>query len=391
MDKRFTLTEASGDLFVNREEVVSDMVKSLSTPEVRMGYALYGIRRIGKSSIMREVERRLKLKKGVVPVYVNLWDGETKTVTEFVELLMSETLRAYESVIGLKRSKPLREYSKDALRMVLEHVKLEAKLLDVVEVLLRYSDVEKPQSSSIREALEAIDGIARETNTHCVLFLDEFPSIMDLVFDGKKIGPQVIQSIRTTYGQRLKNTVFVIAGSTKSTMNSTVLDKTSPFYRQLIIREIKPLEKKFVRDIIQGGVGWEVTDGAVEQIYEFTKGIPFYVQFIGRQLYMHDRKRTDENKVREILGEFLSQEANLIFLRDMEDLTPNEMKIVTDMAVYGITKASEIAKKHRQPQPNIYTYIRYLTSKGVLEKVGRGEYDFVDPIFKRWIKMRYSE
>jgi len=390
MEPQFTLTEASGSLFVNRDKLVSEMVRSLSTPEIRMGYALYGIRRIGKSSIMREVENKLKRKKGVVPVYVNLWDLDVKTVPEFVESLMSQALKAYENIVGLKRDKPLRKYSRDALKMILQHVKLEAKILDEVEVLLRYTDVEKPSSSSIKETLITIDEISQQTNTRCVLFLDEFPSIVELVHDGKKIGPQIIRSIHVTYGQRLKNTVLCIAGSTKSTMKSTVLDKTSPFYRQLIVREIKPLEEKYVRQIIQGGVGWTVTDDAVNKIYEFTSGIPFYVQFIGRQLYMHDRRRTDEKRVAEIIDNFLAEEANLLFLAEMEQLSPKETQIVVDMATDDIIKTSELAKKQKQIQPNIHTYMRYLIDKGVLERIGKGEYDFIDPIFKMWIKRRHS-
>ena len=391
MEPNFTLTEASGRLFVDREELVSEMVESLSEPRIRMGYALYGIRRIGKSSILLEVERRLAGKKGVVPVYFNVWDLDVKTVSEFVESLTSKALTAYEKIIGLKKTKRLKDYSEDALKLILQHVKLEAKILEEVEVLLKYTEVEKPKASSVNDALETLDRIARQTNTRCVLFLDEFPSVTELVYNGKRIGSQMIRSIRVTYGQKLQNTVLCIAGSTKSTMDATVLGKASPFYRQLIVREVKPLEKKYVREIITGGVDWAVTDDAVDRIYEFTKGIPFYVQFIGRQLYMHDRKKTDEEKIGAIIDEFLEEEGNLIFLRELKELSPKEIQLVVDMAAYGITKTSELARKHRQPQSNIHTYMRYLLDKGVLEKTGKGEYEFTDPIFKKWIKKRYVE
>jgi len=391
MRYHFTLTEASGDSFIDREDLLSEMLKTLSEPKLRMGYALYGIRRIGKSSILKELESRLKKKKGIVPIYFNVWNLDLSTVPEFVENFTAEALEAYENLIGIKKDRKLSDYPKETIKFILKNVKLKAKILEEVEVLLTYNDEPDPQPKSITRAFEAIDQIAAETKTRAVVLLDEFPNITGLTYEGKKIGPQIIKSIRVTYGQKLENTVLCIAGSTKSTMNETVIDKTSPFYRQLIVREVKPLEKRFVRKIITAGVDWGLTDEAVDRIYKFTKGIPFYVQFIGRQLYMHDRKKTDEEKIREIIDEFLQEEGNIIFLKEFKDLSRKEREVIVILAMGEERKLSAVSKKLMDPLANVHTIARNLADKGVLEKTGKGEYEFTDTIFKKWIKRRYEE
>ena len=67
----FTLQPAVKNDFINREEILKEMLSTLQDENVRMGYALVGPRRIGKTSILKEVIRRLeqKRKSKIVPVY----------------------------------------------------------------------------------------------------------------------------------------------------------------------------------------------------------------------------------------------------------------------------------------------------------------------------------
>ncbi|RLB76665.1 MAG: hypothetical protein DRH24_17490, partial [Deltaproteobacteria bacterium] len=83
MTVKFTLREVEGELFVNREELVGEMVKTLSDQKLLMGFALYGPRRIGKSSLLLEVRRRLRERKDIVPVYFSLWELDQGTIAEF--------------------------------------------------------------------------------------------------------------------------------------------------------------------------------------------------------------------------------------------------------------------------------------------------------------------
>ncbi|HHD63894.1 MAG TPA: ATP-binding protein [Desulfobulbaceae bacterium] len=78
----FTLQPAVKDDFVDRKYILADMLSSLEDGSTRMGFALVGPRRIGKTSILKEVVRRLRRGKGVVPVYFPLWDIVENTLPE---------------------------------------------------------------------------------------------------------------------------------------------------------------------------------------------------------------------------------------------------------------------------------------------------------------------
>jgi len=48
----FTLRPAGGENFVDREEILDEMMKTLTSPKLEKGFALVGQRRIGKTSII---------------------------------------------------------------------------------------------------------------------------------------------------------------------------------------------------------------------------------------------------------------------------------------------------------------------------------------------------
>lgn len=381
---RFTLREVQGKEFVNRAELVEEMVKTLSDPGLLMGFALYGPRRIGKSSILLEVRRRLKKKKNIVPVYFSLWELDQETVVEFNKELTARLLEGYKARLGLKqRVEELLEYPRRAVHGIIKHLNIKAKIQEDIELLLSY-DGEKQDPGSIKRVFQLAEELATETKTRCVLILDEFPDIAKLKCN-TKVGRGIIKVIRSVCSSH-KNTILCISGSSRASMELAVISPASPFYRQFIVREIKPLERKYVKEIITKNIDWEITTKAMDKIYKFTNGIPYYVQFIGRQIYMHSRERITEVEIEEIIEEFLSEEGSILFRSEYETLSLKERSILQIMATKGIDKPSRIAKSQAEPVTNIYPFVEKLMEKGILERKAKGAYRFTDPIFERWLK-----
>ena len=54
----FTLTPVSADDFIGRKKVTAELVNQLKSKN-KIGFSLMGVRRVGKTSILKEVERRL--------------------------------------------------------------------------------------------------------------------------------------------------------------------------------------------------------------------------------------------------------------------------------------------------------------------------------------------
>ncbi len=129
----FTLRPVKGERFINRQELLDEMISELRDIESTTGYALYGKRRIGKTSVLKEVQRRLESEHKIVTVYFSVWDLIEFSVVEFCQRLSMEIIDAYRPYIGLKyKAKELFQTPLTMLR----------KLLDSSELKIVYNELE---------------------------------------------------------------------------------------------------------------------------------------------------------------------------------------------------------------------------------------------------------
>jgi len=98
----FTLQPAVKDDFVDREDILADMLSTLEDKSTRMGFALVGSRRIGKTSILKEVVRRLEGEKDIVPVYFSIWDLVENTLPELCTRITLAIIEGFKSRLSLK-------------------------------------------------------------------------------------------------------------------------------------------------------------------------------------------------------------------------------------------------------------------------------------------------
>jgi AAA+ ATPase superfamily predicted ATPase len=90
----FTLTPALDDDFVGRKDITTELVKQLASKN-KIGYSLSGVRRIGKTSILKEVARRLSQNKEIRVVYVSVWRVSPNTIDEFIRVVNRAVLDAF--------------------------------------------------------------------------------------------------------------------------------------------------------------------------------------------------------------------------------------------------------------------------------------------------------
>ncbi len=375
----FTLKPAKGDEFVNRDELLTEMLSELADPDSTVGYALYGKRRIGKTSVLKEVQRRLKPEKGCVAVYFSVWDLIDNSVEEFCRNLSLEIIDAYRPGLGLGYR--AREFIQMPLSLL-------GKVLEETELRVIYSEFEflisrkKPSEAGVllEHCFGLAEKLAKNTGTKCILLIDEFPSVIDLKTENRKIGEGILKKIRTIF-EDWEKTTLCISGSVRSTMELTVLTASSPFYRQLVIKEVKPLGLEHVRTLLRQNL--KIPEKSVEEIYDFSTGIPFYVNFIGKML---ERKgKRDPESVRAIEQEFLGEEGNLLFREEFNSLSPKEKAIVIEIS-RDRHSPGEIAASIGDKVSNVNTFLNYLIDKGHISRKEKGFYSLEDPVFERWIR-----
>ncbi|MCD6099798.1 MAG: sigma-70 family RNA polymerase sigma factor [Candidatus Marinimicrobia bacterium] len=375
----FTLVPVVKEDLIDREEILGELYDGLSDPGSTTGYAIFGKRRIGKTSILKELQLRLQETAGIVPVYFSVWDLVEPSLLEFCKKLSIEILEGYSFKMGIGyRIGELLRTPISVIKQILG--KAEFKVIyKEIELLLSFK-TEANLDRVVENTFTRPERISKDMK--CVLLIDEFPSIIDLKVNNSVVGESIIRKIRSI-SENWKRTALCISGSIRSTIKTAVLSSASPFYRQLIVREVGPLEKKWVRELIVRNLP-NISDEVIDEIYEFSHGIPFYVQFLGKML---ERKKgkISINVVKQVEQEFLREEGNIIFKEEFEKMSPKERLIILAIA-YGFHTPKEIAKQVGDKVSNVNRFLFYLKQKGQVYKKEKGMYEIEDPVFTRWIR-----
>ena len=278
----FNLLPVEGKDFVNREDLLKDILSDLKNRESNIGYALYWKRRVGKTSLLLEIKRHLDEDPGIIAVYFSLWDLVGDRLPDFIKQFSAEILDGFKPYLGLAhRAENLLKAPLSIIKESIKNMKLDVKLKDDIEVLLTFDESKENLEKLVEDVFNLPERLSEDSGVKCVLLIDEFPSVMDLR-NGEKLGQGIVRKIRTIH-ERQKNVALCIPGSIRKTMSIVALSPASAFYRQLVVREVKSLGENHVRELVLKNIKRKIDENVIKEIYSFSGGIPFYVQFIGRR------------------------------------------------------------------------------------------------------------
>ncbi len=372
----FQLTPVEGGNFVGREALLKELVGELKNKNSRVGFCIYGRRRVGKTSVLTEVKRRLFGDRKIVVAYLSLYDLPDFSVKTFAEELVNAVLGAYEEKkifsLGVKLNNLLNS-SWEVIRELFRKSSVEVKILEYIRILFNYRDIDRNKAEYLRHAFNIGETLANATGTKCVIVLDEFPEVLKV-----ENGMQLVKMLRTQY-ELQKKTVIVVSGSITKTLKAVAIEENSPFYKQLIPKHVLSFSYEETREFLRIYFG-KIEEEKAMAFYELTGGLPFYLQFIGRATKF-------EGDFETIVKNFITQEGNLFFIEEFNKLSGKEKLIVVALSS-GVNSLTEIAKKLGEPSTLVSRYLPDLTEKEVVAKVERGKYKLVDNLFGLWIKER---
>ncbi len=385
----FSLTPVSGEAFIGRKTVVSELVKALSS-KGKIGFSLSGIRRIGKTSILKEVSRVLVEKWKTPAIYVSVWRVSPNTVDEFVRVLNRTTLSVFEGKLPARfKFEELLATGARALGRFLQNLKLSAQVSEDLEVSISYVRRESNDvDQAITRSFSLVEDLARMTKTQCVLMLDEFPSMVDLTYGSKnqKIGESIVKLVRTMY-EDFKLTRLVISGSYRDTLESLVTKQRAPFYKQLLLREVGSFDQSEFREFINHYLPKvKFEKAATTELYRVSGGIPYNLQLLGRELQFQSFREVDMKRLREVIEAVLQKEGQLLFTEFIEDLTPSEVKVLKALGKSHDAKPAEIAAQEFMEDNTVNSSLNVLVKRGILRRRSRGLYEFKDNLFAEWLR-----
>lgn len=387
---RFTLRPAVKDNFINREDLLNEMVNTLINERLDMGFALIGPRRVGKTSILLEVANRLKDKKKIIGVYFSVWDLVENTLREFSDQLTKAILLGFKDEFSIRyKIRQLLRTPKERIKEVLKEAGISIKILDEIEIELLRKDKALDANVLLEEVFALTEELSKEFNVRTILMLDEFPSLADIT-NGKKLGEGVIKKIRTI-NERLENTILCVSGSIRKTMEMAVLSSSAAFFRQFIVKEISPFDKFTTGQLLSKNLAQKVSPQVVETAHSLTSGIPFYLQLLGRQLQRVSTKTIEPEIVKAAFEEVLEEEGTIIFEEDFFRLSDKERATLKTMVEYKVRKLNDISDNLGEGINVVSKYLEYLLLKGLVQKETRGIYRIADPVFEKWLVMKFRQ
>jgi len=337
---------------------------------------LAGPRRIGKTSIILEVLRRLH-RRGALTAYVDCL-GATD-VRGLGERLVDALL---ENVSGAERSF---EHAKAIAAGVRPSVKVKYEHVEIALDLAR----EKNDQRFFDGALDLPRTLAARTGKRVIVVFDEFQA-------AGRLGPRVFDVMRSRF-QAQRGVAYAFLGSEEGILEQLFSEKGRAFYRFAVPIDLADagghrfgiapddwleyIREKFAQKKIT------IDDTSVDRMLDATGGHPQDTMQLCAALYYLMR----DSGARVVSAEHVAvayeqalRELERPFALHWTELAGGKyLQQVAKRIAHG---AVLYAAESGIPRPEVLRALEALRARGLVTRLGRGKYDFVEPMFGEYVR-----
>lgn len=371
--------------FYNRHEDIkflSDLLKS-SQYGTSPSILLTGIRGVGKSALMKKIQKEFKDENYLV-VYIDLSSSNAYQTGEFtrksiIELIYDQIMNECREIGITTVDKKIEKYIRTHDITLKEITNFKGYPIPFLWTKENYKDLanfvmELPQYL-YEEYEEHINGV--------FLFFDEFQIIKELDDELNDF----LWYMRS-FIQKQNNVSYVFSGSmsVKDKLIEDIAGSNGAFGGRILTMEIKPFSKETTKNYLKEKAEYlKLSDDGFEQFYNCTKGIPFYINIFGNLL----PKNTllNSNSVKENFNKFLPILA-MHFTSAWFRLNLQEQKILTTLIDDSLNR-SQIAKRLNVTSGAIGRSLNRLQENGLIE-LEHNNYYMPSSVFKAWLKNEYK-
>ena len=376
-----TQTPVTGDEFFNRSEILERL---LSTGR---NYALIGLRKSGKTSILYEFEKRLK-KPDTIPVHIYLLFSETERsfLTKYAAAVLYSFLeQGTETAI----TEP-RENLNDLIVKTIE--RLPALTSDLIAVL---NELDKKPDIGIASRIFDIPYLlSKHTGNTSIIILDEFQVVQNFNIDMIDLLRQKIQTQRGVY--------YVVAGSAIGMMQGILTSSASPLFGHFEILSVGSFDYNWSRDFVTTHLdknGLVIGEKLLNFLIAASGGFPYYLAVLVDRIieYCHagSIKQVNQKAIIHAFDRDVFDISGKIFVYFTDSLENTfqrrnigfHIEILKSIAS-GSTKQSQIAKYTTKMPQELSRPLRFLEQAGFVTRNGV-EYFITDPMLKTWLSAAY--
>jgi len=339
--------------------------------------ALIGPRKIGKTSMILELSRRIR---DVAIVAVDTQEVSPPSI----EIVRVVALRAVDVLLGGELGEAIEVVAAtggdaDAL---LDRSETFTSLPPRVKTAIR-AIARGPISDELaRLCLDLPERLAEALDRHVVVAVDEFQELATV----PKREADPLPMIRSVW-QRHRRVGYVVSGSGRSMLEDMVTRAHSPFFQHFDVMYVEPFATD---DAVALLVRERIPESLARRAVATIGGHPFYLQLLGEALTAAGPP-LDDDALKEALQELLFSRTGrlaLYFQLGYERAVGRSgyLAAALDALADGPRRPSEVARSLGVGTADTARYLERLGD--VIRKQPDGRYAIDDPVFALWLRWR---
>lgn len=352
----------TGDDFVDREKELDLLAR-----EVRSGQKvlLFSNRRMGKSSLLRELARRNK--KEFIFAHLDLYGVSDKN--KFLEMLVAEVSRAaytntqklVSTVSGLIKGVRVRFVITST-----GHAGVEFDQTDV-------------RDNDLAEVIDLPEKIAKKRGKKVVVILDEFQEVLSFG------GVPMLKVMRSRI-QLHKHATYVFSGSKKHLLYKIFHEREGAFYKSTRPFELGPISRPAFEDFIVRKFqqsGGKLEPRFARRIIDISQGYPYYVQQVAHELFDITHKPTRAEQVEDAIDMAVEHQVPaFLVLWDSIKSQLQRRYLLAIASEPGAPHGTDFIEKYGlRSYSHIQRIEKQLEARGLIENG-----DLIDPMLSLWLR-----
>ena len=359
--------------FVNREKEIQFLQRNFYA---KINTILISPRRWGKSSLVKKAATDLaSINSKIVPCYLDLFNvrDEKDFYEQFSRAILIATYSKWEE--RLRAIKTL-------FKVITPKITVGIDPTSDFELGFDINDIKKHPD----EILNLPESISNLKKIELVICIDEFQNISHFS------NPLAFQKKLRAIWQHHHKAVYCLYGSKRNMLTHLFEHKSMPFYKfgdTLFLSKISEehwityIRKQFKRTKKEIGIE------EARLIAQLMENHPYFVQQLARETWEKTTKSCSEKIIQTAVNELLIT-SDLLFQKEIDLLSNKQVNFLKARVndVVQFSTASVIQKYDLGSSANVNRVRKALVDKEVVDIYGK-TIEFIDPLFKQWMKRVY--
>lgn len=359
--------------FFDRKKEIEELRWKLERKPA-LNFALYGQRRLGKTSLIEKINKVLK--KKCLPILIKCEELLPLDELTFLQNFAIKLLDEYSKIEKLiKIEKTLKELA--------ARTKIGLEIADIT-FWLKFGEKKITVKEALDKCFELIDKIALKSKRKVIIFLDEFQEIFGF-------GDKFLWALRAKISSSKAS--FVVSSSWHRFYHEITNEKR-PFFNFFETYEIKEVPRNDAKEyLLRRAKRFNLKFDAsiAENILDVSECKPFYLQLLALKCYVLSMPKKIVNKA--IFEKALEETIKNIpahLVASFAALKGRKKDVFVALCLYDLKKPADIAKKISMEPKNVIVILgRLIKDYGIVKKIGQ-EYYVSDNFLKGYVKLEYT-